>query len=584
MNRAICIHGHFYQPPRENPWLEVVERQESAYPYHDWNERITAECYAPNAAARLLDGAGHVRRTFDNYSRISFNFGPTLLAWLEQCEPQVYQAVIAADRRSRERFGGHGSAIAQAYNHLILPLANRRDLRTQVIWGVRDFEHRFGRRPEGMWLPETAVDLATLEALAEQGIAFTILAPHQARAVRAAGGAGWADARQGLDTRVPYRCRLPSGRSIALFFYDGALARAVAFERLLASGEGFVSRLLSAFGGGGGAWRLVHLATDGETYGHHHRHGEMALAWALEFLEERGARYGVALTNYGQFLAAHPPAAEVEIAEDTSWSCVHGVERWRADCGCQVGGEPGWNQAWRRPLRDALDWLRDAAAPRFEEVARTLLADPWAARDDYVAVVLDRSAESVERFFARHQARPLGPAERDRGPGDARAAAPRPAHVHQLRLVLQRPCRHRDGASAPVRGTRPPARPRRGSAWTSKRASSIAWPGRAATGPTRATAERSSSARCGRPGGRRRRPARPAGRRRGACGVSAAGGRQGAVGEAAGGLAVAGGAGIGGGESCRRGAGSRRRQCRQRHRRQLPSRGRGRRRRCQWTR
>ena len=416
MNRAICIHGHFYQPPRENPWLEAVEVQDSAYPYHDWNERITAECYAPNAAARILDGEARIRRIINNYSRISFNFGPTLLAWLEKREPQVYQAVIAADQRSQERFGGHGSAIAQAYNHLILPLASHRDRRTQIGWGIRDFAHRFGRRPEGMWLPETAVDLVTLDLLAEQGIAFTILAPRQARAVRAVGGAAWVDAAEGLDTRVPYRCRLPSGRSIALFFYDGAIARAVAFERLLAGGEGFVDRLLSALGDGGGGdregGRLVHVATDGETYGHHHRHGEMALAWALEYLEERGAEHGVALTNYGQFLEGHPPVHEVEIVENTSWSCVHGVERWRGDCGCQAGGEPGWNQGWRRPLRDALDWLRDSTAPRFEEMARTLLADPWAARDDYVAVVLDRSPESVERFFARHQARPLDPAER----------------------------------------------------------------------------------------------------------------------------------------------------------------------------
>ena len=270
-----------------------------------------------------------------------------------------------------------------------------------------------------MWLPETAVDLVTLDLLAEQGIAFTILAPRQARAVRAAGGAAWVDAAKGLDTQVPYRCRLPSGRSIALFFYDGAIARAVAFERLLAGGEGFVDRLLSALGGGAGGGdreggRLVHVATDGETYGHHHRHGEMALAWALEYLEERGAEHGVALTNYGQFLEGHPPVHEVEIVENTSWSCVHGVERWRGNCGCQAGGEPGWNQGWRRPLRDALDWFCDSIAPRFEEMARTLLADPWAACDDYVAVVLDRLLESVERFFARHQARPLDPAERTR--------------------------------------------------------------------------------------------------------------------------------------------------------------------------
>ncbi|MFP3941592.1 MAG: DUF3536 domain-containing protein [Thermoanaerobaculia bacterium] len=385
----VCLHGHFYQPPRENPWLEAVEVQDSAYPYHDWNERVTAECYAPNAAARILDGDGRIARIVDNYSRISFDFGPTLLAWMETARPDVYRAVLEADRLSAERFSAHGSAMAQAYGHLILPLANRRDKETQVLWGIRDFEHRFGRRPEGMWLPETAVDTETLEVLAEHGIAFTVLAPHQADAT--------------IDTTRPYLCRLPSGRSIALFFYDGGLARDIAFGDLLRDGEAFAARLLAAFGDGDGP-RLVHAATDGETYGHHHRHGEMALAYALERLKDDP---GVRLTNYAELLELHPPEHEVEIVEASSWSCAHGVERWRSDCGCHTGGEPGWTQAWRRPLREALDWLRDELAPRFEEAAGELFRDPWAARNDSVELVLDRSEEALARFLETHAVREL---------------------------------------------------------------------------------------------------------------------------------------------------------------------------------
>jgi len=398
MNRFLCIHGHFYQPPRESPWLEAVELQDSAYPYHDWNERITAECYAPNAASRILDGDNRIVRIVNNYAWISFNFGPTLLAWLEAHRPEVYGAVLEADRLSAERFGGHGSAIAQPYNHTILPLSNRRDKQTQIRWGLRDFEHRFGRKAEGVWLPETAVDLESLDLLAAEGIRFTILAPHQAKA-------------EAVDTTVPYTLRLPSERTIALFFYDGATSRAVAFEGLLSSGEHFASRLLSSVPESPDRPRLAHIAADGETYGHHHRYGEMALSYALHHIEANGL---ARLTNYGEFLASHPPDQEVEIHESTSWSCAHGVERWRSDCGCQAGGQPGWNQAWRAPLRLALDWLRDELAPRFAAAAGEIFADPWAARDDYVAVVLDRSPESVAAFFARQAGRQPEGEERTR--------------------------------------------------------------------------------------------------------------------------------------------------------------------------
>jgi len=405
MERYLCIHAHFYQPPRENPWLEAIELQDSAAPYHDWNERVTAECYAPNATARVLDGDGRIVDIVNNYARISFNFGPTLLAWMEQRAPDVLAAVVAADQASRERFSGHGSALAQAYNHIILPLANTRDKRTQIRWGIRDFAHRFGRQPEGLWLPETAADTATLEALADAGIKFTVLSPFQAGRVRSLRGGPWTDVNGGrIDPSRPYGVRLPSRRALAVFFYDGPVSKAVAFEQLLNNGEGFARRLLDGFDEARRWPQLVHIATDGESYGHHHRYGEMALAYALSHVESNQL---ARLTNYGEYLERHPPAMEVQIHEPSSWSCPHGVSRWYADCGCSSGGRPGWNQRWRAPLRESFDWLRDTLAARFAAKAATLLHDPWAARDDYIEVILDRSDASVGAFLERHARRPL---------------------------------------------------------------------------------------------------------------------------------------------------------------------------------
>jgi len=319
MERFLCIHGHFYQPPRENPWLGAIELQESAHPYHDWNERITEECYAANAASRILDGKGRIISLTNNYEGISFDFGPTLLCWLESKAREVYQAVLEADALSQRRFGGHGSALAQAYHHMIMPLASPRDKKTQILWGIADFTARFKRAPEGMWLPETAVDLETLDLLAQQGILFTVLAPHQAARVRPLKGGEWKElSKVPLDPRMPYRVNLPSGRSLALFFYDGPVSRAVAFERLLENGNAFAQRLLGAFVREDPRPQLVHIATDGETYGHHHRFGDMALAYALNLLESHPE---VRLTNYGQYLEMHPPTHEVEIQEFTSWSC-----------------------------------------------------------------------------------------------------------------------------------------------------------------------------------------------------------------------------------------------------------------------
>ncbi len=405
MTKYLCLHGHFYQPPRENPWLEAIELQDSAFPYHDWNERITAQCYAPNAFARMLDGDGRIVDIVNNYSRISFNFGPTLLAWMQENAPDVLTAVVEADRQSRERFSGHGSALAQAYNHLILPLANRRDKVTQVLWGIRDFEYRFGRRPEGLWLPECAADLESLEVLAEHGIQFTVLSPFQASKVRRLGDKDWQDVNGGrVDPSRAYQANLPSGRRLALFFYDAPVSKAVAFERLLNDGATFASRLMDGYDGGRNWEQLMHIATDGESYGHHHHYGEMALAYALRHIEGNNL---AKLTNYGEFLEKHPPTHEAQIHDKSAWSCSHGVRRWHSDCGCNSGGRPGWNQRWRQPLRDALDWLRDQLAPVYEAKAKEFFNDPWQARDAYVDVIVDPSDESIARFFQQQAGRKL---------------------------------------------------------------------------------------------------------------------------------------------------------------------------------
>jgi alpha-amylase/alpha-mannosidase (GH57 family) len=413
MERYVCIHAHFYQPPRENPWLEGVELQDSAYPYHDWNERITAECYAPNTASRILDPEQWVIDLVNNYSKISFNFGPTLLSWMERYKPEVYQAILDSDRLSRERFSGHGSAIAQAYNHMILPLANKRDKYTQIFWGIKDFEKRFGRSPEGMWLPETGVDTETLVVLAEFGIKFTILAPRQARRVRRmTKGAKWHDVSGGrIDPTTAYLCYLPSRRKIALFFYDGPISQDIAFGELLNNGEIFAQRLLSAFNDHRDWAQIVHIATDGETYGHHHRYGDMALGYCLHFIETQNL---AKVTNYGEYLEKHPPTQWVEIFEKSSWSCIHGVERWKENCGCNSGMRPGWTQAWRKPLREAMDWLRDTLSPIYEEKGREYLKDPWDARNDYIDVILDRSVENVQRFFEKHGVKELSEEEKVR--------------------------------------------------------------------------------------------------------------------------------------------------------------------------
>ncbi len=410
MERFICIHGHFYQPPRENPWLEFIEVQDSAFPYHDWNERITAECYAPNSASRLLDGEGRITNIVSNYEKISFNFGPTLLSWMEKHAAELYASILEADSRSAERHSGHGNAMAQVFNHMIMPLANSRDKRTQILWGITDFQHRFKRFPEGMWLSETAVDLETLEMLSEHGLKFTVLAPNQASKVRKIGADKWEDVTGGhIDPTRGYVCKLPSGRNINIFFYDGPISRAVAFEKLLGSGEHFANRLVTGFSDARAWDEILNIATDGESYGHHHKYGDMALAYALDYIEKKNL---AKLTNYGEYLGKHPPGYEVQVHDNSSWSCIHGIERWRSNCGCNSGGYSGWNQEWRKPLRESLDWLRDLIALLFEARAGEYLNDPWIARDHYAEVLLNRSEDRIRAFLIKHARRDLNQAEK----------------------------------------------------------------------------------------------------------------------------------------------------------------------------
>jgi alpha-amylase/alpha-mannosidase (GH57 family) len=406
----VAIHGHFYQPPRENPWLDIIETEESAHPFHDWNERIALECYRPNAYARILDGGGKILDIFNNYSSISFNFGPTLLPWLEKNLPSVYQKILEADRESLKRFG-HGNAMAQVYDHIIMPLANNRDKETEVLWGMADFEKRFRRKPEALWLPETAVNMTTLQVLVKYGVTFLILSPFQALRVRPFGGKKWTDISQGrIDTPQPYRCfiRDSSGKKlldqfIDIFFYNGIISKEVAFGDLLKDGNAFSNRFTQFYQGSKGRPQLIHIATDGETYGHHMKFGDMALAYALD---KGFSSRGIEVINYGAFLKRFPPVYEVEIdegprGEGSSWSCAHGVGRWEEDCGCSTGGKPGWNQKWRKPLREAFDLLGDELSLIFEKEGEKIFQDVWEARNGYIEVILDRSPERIKTFFER---------------------------------------------------------------------------------------------------------------------------------------------------------------------------------------
>jgi len=403
---SLCIHGHFYQPPREDPWLGTIPAEPSAAPMRNWNERITRESYAPLAWARRLDDRGRITDLVNCYEWISFNAGPTLLRWMRQAFPRVLDRMIDGDAKSRARWG-HGNAMAQIYHHMIMPLATPEDRAIEIRWAIDDFRHYFGHGPEGMWLSECAVDLPTLESLADQDIRFVILAPRQARAVVENGETVPVD-EGSLKVGEPYRVALPSGKSITAVFYHGGLSQAIAFEGLLRNGEHFWQRIAGE--AGNLAWQaremgrespLLTLATDGETYGHHFTFGEMALAYALA--QGASGRDDIHLTNLPAYIAAHPPLREALIWEPSSWSCVHGVERWRSDCGCTDGGHYGWNQRWRGPLRCALNLARDAVKQHFFTAGKACFKSPAAAQAALAAYGEVLAApQRAESFAAAH--------------------------------------------------------------------------------------------------------------------------------------------------------------------------------------
>jgi alpha-amylase/alpha-mannosidase (GH57 family) len=377
--RSVVVHGHFYQPPREDPWTRRVPLQSSAAPYHDWNERVHDECYRAVVAARVLDQRGRIAHVVNTLEWISWDAGPTLLEWLAREAPATYQAFLEADARARARTG-HGNALATPYHHVILPLASWRDKVTEVRWGIADFRRRFRRDPEGMWLPEAAVDGETLEVLAREGIAFTVLGPSQVRRVPPRG--------------LPGRVELSGGRSLVVFVYDGPLSHDVAFGELLRDSRAWLARLLDASAGK----ELLALATDGETFGHHHRWGEMALAGLLTAGVPRS---DLRFEGFAAFLARHGARETVELVEPSSWSCVHGVERWRGDCGCKIDPSRPTSQAWRTELRAALDELGLELHARFRDEGERLFRDPWATRDAYGGV-LDASEKMREAFLDAH--------------------------------------------------------------------------------------------------------------------------------------------------------------------------------------
>ncbi|MFH1680537.1 MAG: DUF3536 domain-containing protein, partial [Candidatus Eisenbacteria bacterium] len=403
----LIIHGHFYQPPRENPWLSVIEAQEGAFPYHDWNERILAECYRPNTRSRILNGFGRIRDIVNNLERISFNFGPTILTYLERTDPETYRGILEADRASAAVRSGHGNAIAQAYHHVILPLVPREDRELLIRWGLDDFERRFGRRSEGIWLPETAIHAGTALDLARAGIRFVILSPHQAGRTRPLEGGKWRDVSDGsIDPRRVYRL-FPDPKDRGLFidvlFYQSGLAAGISFDHYLRSADDLGRRLLDAAGEPRGFPRLVHVATDGEVYGHHEPFADMCLAALFGSVTDR---LGLRVTNPGEFLDRVPPEHEVVLApgpggEGTAWSCPHGVGRWSRDCGCSIGRREGWNQAWRGPLREALLHLRKDLLALFDDEAPRFFRDPRRALEAYVGVLSEGTVESWRVFLER---------------------------------------------------------------------------------------------------------------------------------------------------------------------------------------
>ncbi|MCD6380602.1 DUF3536 domain-containing protein, partial [bacterium] len=416
--KYLIIHGHFYQPPRENPWTGRIDRQESAAPYHDWNERITRECYLPNSCARRLDGFGRIKNLINNYTCLSFNFGPTLLRWLEKYHPEVHKEIIHADKLSTKLNNDHGNAIAQVYNHIIMPLASKRDQLTQIRWGVHDFKRCFGRNPEGIWLAETAINQVTLDILINSGFRFIILSPHQAESFRPLKGKGkWEDVSGGnIRTGFVYRCYgdkvKVKNNYIDIFFYDAKLSQDISFNHLLRNGDIFAESIDSSYERCGND--LVTIATDGEIYGHHEPFADMALAYLIESAAEK---HNLVMTNFGGYLDSHEPKFEVKLKNGkdnlgTAWSCSHGVGRWKEDCGCNINAPAGWNQKWRKPLRNSLNTLRDNLADIFKHEGDKLLRDPWKTRDDYIDAMNSKTAHEREKFLANYSKRNLSREEK----------------------------------------------------------------------------------------------------------------------------------------------------------------------------
>lgn len=414
----LTIHGHFYQPPRENPRTNEVPKEESALPFHDWNERIYQECYKPNTEAIIINEKGEVLKRINNYEYLSFNFGPTLFEWIKTKHRKTFDKIIEADRKSFESKNGHGNAIAQVYNHIIMPLANKRDKETQVKWGLKYFRHYFGRESEGIWLSETAVNYETIEVLINENIRYIILDPSQALKCRKIGDAAYLDVAYGnINPKVPYRCysKIDTSKYIDIFFYDGPISKNIAFDDLVWNAERLLNRIDAAKIPGISVPQLLSIAIDGETFGHHKKFSERTIAYLFYELAEK---HGYKIVNFSEFLEIHPPDWEVVLKdgynlEGSSWSCLHGVDRWKKDCGCTTGSKPGWNQKWREPLRNSLNSLRDKLSVIYEMKGRDYFTDVWEARNDYISILLDNSPDNENIFFLKHCKRELTKEEKE---------------------------------------------------------------------------------------------------------------------------------------------------------------------------
>ncbi len=411
-NIYFCLHGHFYQPPRENPWTNEIDQEVSAAPFPNWNEKIYQECYKPNTEAAIFNEKGEVTRLVNNFEYINFDFGPTLFEWIRLKHPDTFQKILQADRISCDRFRGKGNSIAQVFNHIIMPLANDRDKVTQVKWGKKYFEYFFKRETDGMWLSETAVNYKTIDVLINEGINYIILDPSQAYKCRKIGDSDWIDVSDGnINTKMAYRCYSKSSaeKFINIFFYDSFISKNISFGDLAYSSEKLFDAIKSSSYRDSDIIQLISASVDGETFGHHKKFTERAIAYLLTELLPKN---NINVINYSKFLELYPPHWEVELKsgindEGTSWSCAHGVERWKSDCGCVTGGMPGWNQRWRTPLREALNSLRDKLSIIFEYEGRKYLKNVWDSRNDYIYIIIENSKENVEKFFSEHSIRPL---------------------------------------------------------------------------------------------------------------------------------------------------------------------------------